>query len=224
MAHRYRLYPTAAQVEVLAVHCRDARFVWNLARERANCWRPGRPAPPGSGQRFGQLAEARGDGFLGAGSSSVRQQALRDFDQALRNRWAGTHRRPTWRKRGRHEGVCVRDVPVERLDRTWARLQIPKLGWVRFRLSRPPPADFGMARVTLDRAGRWHVAFAAPQPPVARRATGRAAGVDRGVTTTLVDSNGQHHRAPTSPRLYATSDRLSRRLARQRRGSRRRAH
>ena len=172
MAHRYRLGPTAAQVEVLAVHCRDARFVWNLARERANCWRPGRPAPPGSGQRFGQLAEARGDGFLGAGSSSVRQQALRDFDRALRNRWAGTHRRPTWRKRGRHEGFCVRDVPVERLNRKWARLQIPKLGWVRFR-------------------------------PVARQATGKAAGVDRGSpprwSTRTVSTTGHPRHRSSNP-------------------------
>jgi len=41
-----------------------------------------------------------------------------------------------------------------------------------------------MARVTKDRAGRWHVSFSAPQPPVDRTATGSAVGVDLGVAHT----------------------------------------
>ena len=68
----------------MRVHCGHARFVWNLALEQANAWRPGRSSAPNSAQRFHQLAEARKDTWLGEGSSSVQQQALRDFDQALR--------------------------------------------------------------------------------------------------------------------------------------------
>jgi hypothetical protein len=74
--------------------------VWNLALEQVNAWRPGRQRGPGSSERFRQLAEARRDSWLGEGSSSVQQQALRDFDQAMRNWWAGTHRRPRWRRQG----------------------------------------------------------------------------------------------------------------------------
>jgi len=59
MAHRYRLTPASAQRERLARHCADARYVWNLALEQANYWRPGRGSTPGSAERLRQLAEAR---------------------------------------------------------------------------------------------------------------------------------------------------------------------
>jgi len=195
MAHRYRLVPTPDQLSMLARHCADARFVWNLALEQANCYRPGRPTP-GSAERSRQLAEARRETWLGDGSSSVQQQALRDFDRALANWWAGTHRRPRWRKKGIDEGFCVRDVSVVRLNRRWATLHVPKCGPVRFRLSRPLPTEHGMARVTLDRSGRWHVSFAAPQPTLARRASGRKVGVDLGVAATVTLSDGRHLHAP----------------------------
>ena len=100
VAQRYRLYPGPDQVAMLVRHCADARAVWNMALEQANCWRPGRSSSPGSAERFRQLAEARKDSWLADGSSSVQQQALRDFDQALKNFWAGSHRRPRWRRRG----------------------------------------------------------------------------------------------------------------------------
>jgi putative transposase len=223
MAHRYRLVPTSAQAVVLARHCADARFVWNLALEQANCYRPGRPTP-GSAERSRHLAEARRETWLGDGSSSVQQQALRDFDQALRSWWAGTHRRPRWRKKGIDEGFCVRDVSVVRLNRRWAILYVPKCGPVRFRLSRPLPAEHGMARVTLDRSGRWHVSFAAPQPTLARRASGRKVGVDLGVVATVTTSDGRMFHAPgLRPGETQRLRRLQRKLARQEKGSKRRA-
>jgi putative transposase len=122
-------------------------------RRQANYYRPGRPTP-GPAQRQRQLAEARRDTWLGEGSSSVQQQALRDFDRAQSNWWGGTHRRPRWRKKGQDEGFCIRDVTVKRLNRRWGEVTVPKVGSVRFRLSRPLPAKFGMARVTLDASKR----------------------------------------------------------------------
>src|SRR5437016_3316119 len=100
MAHRYRLCPSADQTPTLERHCTDTRFVWNLALEQANCWRPERGPAPSTAERFRQLTEARRGTWLGEGSSSVQQQALRDFDRAVANWWAGTHRRPRWRKQG----------------------------------------------------------------------------------------------------------------------------
>jgi len=224
MAHRYRLFPGPAEMAILAKHCGDARHVWNVALEQANCWRPGRASSPGSAERFRQLAEARqAFDWLKAGSSSVQQQALRDFDQALKNWWAGTHRRPRWRSKGYAEGFCVRDVTVARLNRRWATIHVPKCGPVRFRLSRPLPKEHGMARVTLDRARRWHVSFAGPQPVLHRRPTGRAVGVDMGVAATVTTSEEDTATvAGLGPGEAQRRRRLERKLARQSKGSRRR--
>lgn len=223
MSHRYRLYPTPEQEEVLRRHCGEARLVWNLALEQFNQWRPGRAPSPGSAERFRQLAEARRDTWLGEGSSTVQQQALRDFDQALRNWRGGTHRRPRPRKRGQDDGFCVRDLKVRTFSGKVAELLVPKCGYVRFRLSRPLPADPGMARVTLDRAGRWHVSITSPPAPCEREPTGALVGIDRGVANSIATSGGEFAHAPgLRPKEAERARRLQKRLARQKKGSNRR--
>ncbi|MBI4897029.1 MAG: transposase [Actinobacteria bacterium] len=103
-------------------------------------------------------------------------------------------------------------------------MQVPKCGAVRFRLSRPLPPDFGMGRVTKDAAGRWHVSFAAPQPPIERSATGKAIGLDLGITVSVATSDGVLKSAPQPGAAELKRKlRLERKLARQSKGSNRRA-
>jgi len=232
VANRYRLYPTEQQAVFMRErHCVDARYVWNLAveqfryRERRERGTTGRSAP-GPAARQRQLAEARQEfEWLRGGSSSVQQQALRDFDRAAQACFDGNAKEPTWRKRGKSEGFCVRDTKVVAHNHTWARIAIPKLGWVKFKLSRALPAEkLGMARITGSPSGRWHVSFPAPQPavPDAGR-TGRAVGIDRGVATTIATSDKQMLRAPKMrKREQAKLARLEREKARRRKGSARR--
>ncbi|ORB77097.1 RNA-guided endonuclease InsQ/TnpB family protein [Mycobacterium timonense] len=213
---RYRLLPTGEQAAGLAEHCRHARYVWNLAVEQQQHWQPGRKAP-GYNEQCAQLTAARAEyQWLAAGSQTVQQQALRDFTQAMRNFFNGTHRRPTWRKKGVHEGfrqVAVKAHLVERLG-----------GGVRFRLSRPIPQGVKSYRVTCDRAGRWHIAFAHPPPPIAGPCDGSVVGIDRGVTVAAALSTGELLHAPgLSPGETRRLKGLQQRLARAERGSNRRA-
>jgi putative transposase len=211
---------------VLRDHCRHARFVWNLAVEQQSWWRPGRRSAPRFPEHCRQLTQARAEHeWLAAGSVMVQQQALRDFSQAMTNYFAGTHRRPTWRKAGRTEGfrvVALRADRVRRLNRHWGQLFVPKAGWVRFRWSRPVPRARSF-RVTLDRTGRWHVAFAAIPNPIEGPGTGRVVGVDRGVRVSAALSTGERLHCP---RLSIGRQRrlksLERRFARASRGSNRR--
>src|SRR5450759_3380878 len=93
---RFRLYPTPAQETALLGHCAQARFGWDLALEQANSYgTAGRKAPPNFAAQCRQLAEARAEHqWLAAGSQTVQQQARRDLDQAWRNFYGRTHRRP----------------------------------------------------------------------------------------------------------------------------------
>jgi putative transposase len=224
---RYRLVPTAEQAVVLAEHCRHARYVWNLAVEQQQHWQPGRRAP-GYNEQCAQLTAARAEhDWLAAGSQTVQQQALRDFAQAMRSFFTGTHRRPTWRKAGVHEGfrqVAVKARHVERLNRRFGRVWVPKVGWVRFRLSRPVPAGAKSYRVTCDRAGRWHLAFAHIPDPIAGPGDGSVVGIDRGVAVSAALSTGELLHTPGLSRGEAKRLKvLQQRLARAARGSHRRA-
>ena len=210
----------------MAEHCRHARYVWNLAVEQQQHWQPGRKAP-GYVEQAAQLTAARAEyAWLGAGSQTVQQQALRDFAKAMQNFFARTHRRPTWRKAGVHEGfrqVAVKLHHVQRLNRRFGRVWVPKVGWVRFRLSRPVPKGVKSYRVTRDRAGRWHIAFAHIPDPIAGPGDRSVVGIDRGVVVSAALSTGELLHAPSltagkSKRLKV----LQKRLARAKRGSNRR--
>jgi len=223
---RYRLMPTPAQESTLLEHCTHARFVWNLAVEQRSWWRPGRGTAPGFCAQAAQLTGARAEfGWLRDGSQMVQQQALRDFAQAMTNYFAGTHRKPTWRKAGRNEGfriVAVRPGHIRRLSRRTGEVRVPKVGWVRFRWSRPvPPAK--SYRVTRGRAGRWHIAFAAIPQPIPGPGTGKVVGIDRGVAVSAALSTGELLRCPgLRPGERERLRRLQRKLARARKGSNRR--
>jgi putative transposase len=223
---RFRLLPTPAQEVLLLEHCRHARFVWNLAVEQQQWWQPGRHAP-GYDEQSAQLTEVRARyDWLGAGSQTVQQQALRDFAQAMRNFFAGTHGRPSWRKAGVHEGfrqVGLKQRHVEKLNRRYGRVWVPKVGWVRFRSTRPVPAGVKSYRITRDRSGRWHVAFAHIPEPIRGPADGSVVGVDRGVVVSAALSTGELLHAPSlTPGERIRLRRLQQQLARAERGSNRR--
>lgn len=214
---RYRLYPDAVQEQQLVAHCGHARYIWNLAVESLSYSTRHRHMP-GRAELSRQLTEARHEfEWLAAGSTTVQQQALRDFHQALANWWGGTHRPPTWRKKDFHEGFRVTDghgIRVEKLNRRWSRAWIPRVGWVKFRRTRTVP-DARSFRVTRDGAGRWHIAFAAVPAPVEAPGNFEVVGVDRGVAVTLAYSDGTMLHAP-KPASLRTATRT---LARCKRGS-----
>jgi putative transposase len=126
-----------------------------------------------------------------------------------------------------HEGfrqVGLKPHHVERLNRRFGRVWVPKVGWVRFCLSRPVPEGVRSYRVTRDRAGRWHVAFAHIRDPIAGPGDCSVVGIDRGVTVSAALSTGELLRVPglcsgESKRLKV----LQQRLARCKPGSNRRA-
>jgi putative transposase len=228
---RYRLLPTPAQEAVLRDHCAHARYVWNLAVEQHSHWHPGRTSAPGYLEQSRQLTAARAEhDWLAAGSQMVQQQALRDFAQAMAAFFdpANPDGPPSWRKARRDEGFRIvgrrgRQWDVRRLNRKAGEAWIPKVGWVRFRWSRAVPPGVKSYRVTMDRAGRWHIAFAAIPDPVPGPGNGEVVGLDRGVAVSAALSTGELLHVPgLTVRERKRLRRLERKLARARRGSERR--
>jgi putative transposase len=227
----YRLLPTPTQRVMLRDHCAHARYVWNLAVEQHAHWRPGRMGAPGYLEQCRQLTQARAEHpWLAAGSQTVQQQALRDFAQAMAAFVDPQNpaKRPTWRKAGRDEGFRVvgrsgRQWDLRRLSRNIGEVWVPKAGWVRFRWSRPVPPGVKSYRVRMDRAGRWHIAFATIPDPVLAPGNGQVVGIDRGVAVSAALSTGElWHAGGLAARERKRLRRLERSLARARRGSERR--
>ena len=118
---------------------------------------------------------------------------------------------------------AARQWDVRRVSRQVGQVWVPKAGWVRFRWSRAVPPGAKSYRVTMDRAGRWHVAFAVIPAPVPAPGNGQAVGIDRGVAVSAALSTGELLHAPgLTARERTRLRRLQRKLARAKRGSNRR--
>jgi putative transposase len=241
MSIKQRLYPDPSQVAGMIDHCHHARFVFNIGLEQRSMWRRdkhNRGTHPEYGDldaarvttttQMRELAQLRGElGWLRAGSSSVQQAALRDLDRAFSNYYAGRARYPRFKRRNdRNGGFVVRDLSVRRLSRKWGTVMVPKVGQVRFRVSRQW-ADIGAAtsaRVS-QKHGRWQIAFTTPPTEATAAGSGAVVGIDRGVKNTLATSDGVMVQAPSLTAIeQARFLRLQRRLARQRKDSNRRKH
>ncbi|MEU6999679.1 transposase, partial [Nonomuraea sp. NPDC046570] len=221
---KYRVEFTPEQVAYAEQIGGICRSVWNTGLEQRRAYRK-RGAFIGYAEQCKQLADAKQDfGWLADAPSHCLQQTLKDLDQACRThgafkvRWR-CHRR--WSPSFRFPDP--KQIVVERIGRRWGRVKLPKLGWVRFRWSRPPSGIVRSATITRD--GRhWFVSFlvedgqATPQTHA-----GPAVGLDRGVVIAATTSDGDFH-----DRGFITSGearryrRLQQRLARTRKGSNRR--
>jgi putative transposase len=171
------------------------RAVWNTGLEqrreyrRRRAWMCYRP-------QARELAEAKAEHpWLAEVPGHCLQQTLMDLDKACREH--GTFR-VRWRS-GRRWAPSFRfpegnKMIVEKLNRRHARVKLPKLGWVKFRMSRPLDG-LVIRSATVSRDGvHWFISFLVDdgaQTPDAHAAPSTAVGVDRGVVVAVATSDGQ---------------------------------
>lgn len=65
------------------------------------------------------------------------QHALKDMERAYKNFFAKRAAFPKFKKRGQHDSFRYPDPKQFKLDQANGRIFLPKLGWMRLRLSHP---------------------------------------------------------------------------------------
>lgn len=153
-----------------------------------------------------------------AATVPARSAAVSRMEPAFKVRWRSHGR---WSPSFRFPDP--KQIVVERIGRRWGRVKLPKLGWVRFRWSRPPSGIVRSATIARDDR-HWFVSFLIEDGQATPEThSGPAVGVDRGVVIAATTSDGDFH-----DRGFITSGearryrRLQQRLARTRKGSNRR--
>lgn len=228
--YKFRLYATDEQEILFGQYAGVCRLVYNLALEqRRDWWRlfkanAGYSISYASQCRELTLLRSEFD-WISAVSIICQQQALRDLDKAFGNFFAGRADYPTPRKRGVNDAFRFsgRDCPWRKLNAKWAVVKLPKIGEVKFRLTRDIPGTVKNVTVTGDALG-WHVVFSTEVEHEAPQNFGPAVGIDRGVTHTLALSDGAFRDMPKE-RLNVLDRRArkqARKLAKCKRGSNRR--
>ncbi|WSK20297.1 transposase [Streptomyces sp. NBC_01298] len=197
---KYRAYPTGDQDQVLTGWGHTVRALWNVALEqRVYLWEQ-RAYTLRSAEQCRHLTAARTDlDWIGDLPAQAGQQILRNLDRAYDNFWNPEHpaRFPARKKRGHRLSIPFpgQAVEVRKVNRKWAELRLPKLGWLRFRLSRAIGGTIRNATVSRDGNG-WHVSFGVHTSRKPDTPNGKpACGVDFGVAASAFVST------ETTPRL-----------------------
>lgn len=152
------------------------RFAWEQRRRTIR-----------AAEQCAHLSQARTDlGWMADLPAQCDQQILWHLDSAYSNWWNPNHpaRAPARRKRSARMSVPFpgQAVRVRRLNTKWGAVRLPKLGWVRFRLSRALGGEVRNATVTVEGAGRWQVSFGIATEASPAPANGLpSCGVDFGV-------------------------------------------
>jgi putative transposase len=229
-AYRCRAYPDAAQQAMLNRTFGCVRVVWNTilaARQQ-------RYATQRTGTSYGQASAAltalKQDpqrAWLNEVSCVPLQQALRHQQQAFATFFANRARYPRFKsRRGRQTAEYTRSAFTLR-DGELRLAKIP--GPLVFVWSWPGVEVAGLDPTTVFVAkepdGRWYVTFAIDaSAPAPLPGTGRAAGVDLGISSFAVTSDGERVANPRHLERRARNlARYQRRLARCQNGSANRA-
>lgn len=221
---RYRIYPTAKQAALMEQAAGAVRFVYNLALEqRRDFWRQARAHGVNlnyASQGLQVTALRQECEWLAAIHVTPLYFALIDLDRAFGNFFSGRAHYPDFRCKERrvafrHRGAEVRFEPH---SNRFALIRVPKIGFVKMRLTREWSGRIASATFSRDDLG-WHVSLACEIEHEAPANDLPAIGIDRGIANTLALSNGEMLSTPATTFLERRKRRAQRILARRKRGS-----
>ncbi|VWC59969.1 RNA-guided endonuclease InsQ/TnpB family protein [Burkholderia lata] len=160
-AFKFELMPNGEQQRDMRRFAGACRFVYNkvLALQKENY--------EAGGKFIGYVAMARHLTEWRNGSETPwlkdapvhpLQHALKDMERAYKNFFAKRAAFPKFKKRGQRDSFRYPDPKQFKLDQPNGRIFLPKLGWMRLRLSRPVLGELRNATVSFN-AGKWCVSI-----------------------------------------------------------------
>jgi Helix-turn-helix domain len=191
-AFRFQLRPRSGREGRLRRYAGMCRRVWNdaLAEQKARHAR---------GERYASYLEmaswltawrhAPATAWLSEGPVHPQQQVLLRLDEASSRFFAKEGGYPRFKRRGDDPGLRFPDPKQFALDQVNARIKLPKLGWLRLRMSRP--VEGALRNVMLRREGQqW---FASIQVEMSETVplleVPPTLGIDRGLSTFAATSD-----------------------------------
>jgi len=229
-AYKFRLYPNAEQRQALDRQFGCTRFVYNyFLRQRMDYYAVHKGEKKqglnyqDTARMLTVLKHQPEFAWLQEVNSQSLQVALRDLDTAYKNFFEGRAKFPKFKSRRDRQSFGVPQHFT--LDAEQGRLSLPKLTPLKIVVHRPIAGTLKSVTISRNPSGRYFASILCEvemQDPPPRR-TGQEIGVDLGLKSFLVTSQGEKI-DPPQPLRRAEEElcRLQRKLSRKQKGSRNR--
>lgn len=223
--YKFRFYPTDQQQKSLAQLFGCVRVAWNdaLAFCKSSEKLPGFNALSTMLTQSKKTDERQ---WLKEVSSVPLQQSLRQLDTAYRNffnsrngkRKGGKMGSPRFKKKTNSQSAAFTKAAF---SMTNGAVYLAKIGNLNPVWSRDLPSEPSSVTVTKDCANRYFLSFVVEVEPVQIDAKNQSIGIDLGIKTFAMMSNGEKAESPDYSKQDRKVRKLQKRLARQVKGSNR---
>lgn len=189
-AFKYQLMPNGAEERQLRRFAGDCRYVYNKALDL-------QIKNHESGGKYlnynalcKQLTVWRNDPdtpWLADAPCAIEQQKLKDLERAYKNFFDRRGAFPRFKKKG--QGDSFRFPDRIKLDQANNRINLPKLGWLRFRKNRQALGEVRSATISYQ-AGKWWVSILTRREVEHPVPNGGIVGIDLGISRFATLSDG----------------------------------
>jgi putative transposase len=226
--YQYRFYPTDRQQQSLAQLFGCVRVVWNDAL--ALCKQSEKKPKSAELQKvvITQAKQTLERAWLSEVSSTALQQSVADLETAFKNFFDSFKGKRKGRKVGYPKFKKRTNSQSARLTRGGFSFKenggvyLAKIGIVQPIWSRGLPSEPSSVTVIKDCAHRYFLSFVVEVEPPHIDAKNPSVGIDLGIKTFAVMSNGEKAQSPSYKKLDRKVRQLQKRLARQQKDSKRR--
>ncbi|WP_432743810.1 RNA-guided endonuclease TnpB family protein [Methylobacter sp. G7] len=225
-SYKFCFYPDAAQVEQLAREFGCARFVWNqglIRREYAyQQWGVSLSSAYDISSQITGLKKLESHAWLKDATAGALQQKLIDQDKAFDNFFKGRASFPKFKKKSHAQSIRYQldQRCVLNNYRAGELLKLPKLGELKVKWSQVPGGIPKMVTVSKSASGKYFVGFMCEVEQDLKPMTGKVVGIDVGIKSVVVSSDGFHSGAPKYTYYYQRRLRKAQRvLSRKKKGS-----
>jgi putative transposase len=226
--YQYRFYPTDRQQQSLAQLFGCVRVVWNDAL--ALCKQSEKKPKSAELQKvvITQSKQTLERAWLSEVSSTALQQSVANLETAFKNFFDSFKGKRKGRKVGYPKFKKRTNSQSARLTRGGFSFKenggvyLAKIGIVQPIWSRELPSEPSSVTVIKDCAHRYFLSFVVEVEPAHIDAKNQSVGIDLGIKTFAVMSNGEKAQSPSYKKLDRKVRQLQKRLARQQKDSKRR--
>jgi putative transposase len=225
--YQYRFYPTDQQQQKPAQLFGCVRVVWNDSL--ALCKQSEKKPKSAELQKrvITQAKKTEEKAWLGEVSAIPLQQSIADLETAFKNFFESCKGKRKGRKVGYPKFKKRTNSQSARLTRNGFSIKgegvyLSKIGIVNPIWSRGLPSEPSSATVIKDCANRYFLSFVVEIEPVQVDAKNPSVGIDLGIKTFAVMSNGEKAESPSYKNLDRKVRKLQRKAARQPKDSKRR--
>lgn len=233
-AFRYRLDPSASELDKIRSWGGAKRYVFNrLLAEREAAWKALGKEPSKAKKKAYNKAWSYGAmskkvtawrhelDWLSDVPYHATQNAARDLQTAYEKWWKGLSKHPQFKKKS-HGADSWRETDRAQLDVNGQAVHLPKLGWVKARISRPFEGIIKQATVKQE-GDTWYVSILSQVAIDVPKNDGAPIGLDRGVINDVMDSDGKPYDLLTeTPKEKRKLRRLAKAVSRKKKGSKNR--